>query len=425
MTSEVWLPVNMEGIRKNMYAVSSKGNLIGSRGRMKPFKGCVSLASPGKGKTKQILAHIIVCTMFHGEKPYPSYTVDHIDQKTKNNDISNLRWASKKLQRANQKRGVIQKGHRVIHRDLSGNIIKSYMSAKSAGKDIGIKYVNRQLNKGSVKTKNGTLEYDKLVPKKNSIIKDIPEWIFPNKKHKWKASSCGLILTKWGWTTGSYNEYYYVGNIGVHRLVAAAFLGKPDDPMKTHVNHKHGKDGKNNNIDNLEWVTPSENSLHSVETGLSDITRAIVKYSLQGTRLEEFSSIKKAKDSLGKKCGSISAACNGKLLQSGGFQWRYLDDNIEKLDDITARKKLMKRVIKYTLSGTRLEEYENVDDAIKSVKSVKKLHRRTIHSACNGNVKQKSAHGFQWRYKSQAPDGNLEPVNYKKRTNYKRRRITK
>lgn len=51
----------------------------------------------------------------------------------------------------------------------------------------------------------------------------------------------------------------------VHRLVAEAFLDKPSP--KHIVNHKDGNK-KNNRLDNLEWVTYSENTFHSFRTGL-------------------------------------------------------------------------------------------------------------------------------------------------------------
>lgn len=54
-------------------------------------------------------------------------------------------------------------------------------------------------------------------------------------------------------------------NVGVHRLVAQAFLPNPDN--KRTVNHKDGNK-QNNIISNLEWATHKEQLEHSFRKGL-------------------------------------------------------------------------------------------------------------------------------------------------------------
>jgi hypothetical protein len=75
---------------------------------------------------------------------------------------------------------------------------------------------------------------------------------------------------KLGYKTVSLHMNGYAKKYLVHRLVAEAFIPNPED--KPYVNHIDG-DKSNNEVSNLEWATPSENSKHSYRTHLREPIR--------------------------------------------------------------------------------------------------------------------------------------------------------
>ena len=60
----------------------------------------------------------------------------------------------------------------------------------------------------------------------------------------------------------------------VHRIVAVLFIQNPNN--KLFVNHKD-LNKKNNNVDNLEWVTASENSQHAQDNNKLGRMQIVVK----------------------------------------------------------------------------------------------------------------------------------------------------
>ena len=105
----------------------------------------------------------------------------------------------------------------------------------------------------------------------------------------------------------------------VHRLVAMHFLNNKDH--KREVNHIDGNKA-NNHIDNLEWVTTSENQLHSIYT-LNHARKQVVQVSKKGELIKTWESLTKAAKQLKISEGDISRCCNGKRITAGGYKWRF------------------------------------------------------------------------------------------------------
>ena len=120
----------------------------------------------------------------------------------------------------------------------------------------------------------------------------------------------------------------------VHRLVAKTFL--KDYNEKLQVNHKNGIKS-DNNVLNLEMVTPSENQLHSYRV-LKNIpsmknhfgenhVRAVKidQYDLKNNFIKTWNSIIDASKQLNIQPTCICNNCKGRRKSAGGYIWKYAD----------------------------------------------------------------------------------------------------
>ena len=131
--------------------------------------------------------------------------------------------------------------------------------------------------------------------------------------------------------SGKYRNYYRVGlgcgkpvkivNRSIHRLVASAFIPNPDN--KPQVNHING-DTFNNTVNNLEWVTESENTTHAYRVLNRNMGRFGPKKVIRIEDGKVFNNIAEATTACGlKSISNICGCLKGKRPTAGGYHWKY------------------------------------------------------------------------------------------------------
>lgn len=153
--------------------------------------------------------------------------------------------------------------------------------------------------------------------------------------YKYYVDESGKVFNRFGKQMSSCvagREYPYVefrhkvnGKIErkryyIHRLVAESFLPNPNN--LTQINHIDGVK-ENSHISNLEWVSPSENQMHSRyvlknQTGFTDTPVECIETK------KVYKSTREAWRDTAASYSHISECASGKRKTAGGYHWRYV-----------------------------------------------------------------------------------------------------
>jgi HNH endonuclease len=219
------------------------------------------------------LVHRLVLMTFKGP-PDDGETCDHIDRNKTNNDISNLRWASRELQANNSNIPTerINRLKRVVSTDSSGNTV-TYLGSREAATAIKPDNTTLQsaMSKISAAITTGkkawgyTLSRPVVIESENFTEIPAP---FIRDAMGYKISKTGIVQfpdrsLKTGWKDGS--GYLKVSierkSYSIHRLVAAAFLYMLDSQSAQHIDG----DKNNNNLDNIRIININRIVDHKTE----------------------------------------------------------------------------------------------------------------------------------------------------------------
>lgn len=179
----------------------------------------------------------------------------------------------------------------------------------------------------------------------------------------------------------------------VHRLVATAFI--PNIENKPYVNHLNGI-RSDNRVENLEWVTPSENTQHAVDTGLFKPTREkqVVQYSLNGDKIAIYRSISEAARRTNSSVEKIVSCCQFIRKTHNEYQWRYKEDEVDKLQSVELPKTKAKKVAQVNPKTNEvIAIYDSFCQAAEAVNGT----QSAITHVIKGDKGTKTHKGFGWK----------------------------
>ena len=349
--------VPIDGLNK--YYASTRGRLFTKNLRpicgIKTAEGYMATHLKCNGLDSSWRVHRIICTTFKPnteKKPF----VDHINHDRSDNNISNLRWATKEENAMNH----LPNGESIYAQE-NEKIRKHYTDLKK--NDEKFKAIENSKECGDINTEKYVISnYGRIMNKRSGLM------LSPNVRGEY--------------FTVNLSDTGYPKSVSIHRVVAEQFIG-PSPPGKYHINHRNGIK-YDNDYRNLTWVTLEQNNQHAHCQSLNMIDD-------NGNIVETFNSKGDASKHFGKSRDFFSSSKNQRAIKNGekieGFIFQNVDLK-EEMDD-EFRKHNHAHIEGYKVSEESSDgtsEYEEIINVVRILEIIKIMDEMgNLITVLNGN----------------------------------------
>lgn len=233
--------------------------------------------------------------------------------------------------------------------------------------------------------KKGTLSMRKYIHNgketQYSVIEDGA--IYNNDTKRWlkgQVSNSGYRSFYLSFEDGKKRMY-------AHRLVAETYI--PNIENKPEVNHKNGNKD-DNRVENLEWVTSSENKQHGISLGLITKRKPVYRFNRKKELVQTYESATKVAEVEGINESWLSEQLRREIKTlSHNSYWSYSSDSSFATKDCGG---ISKKVGMYTKDKELIAKFESRNDCARKMGYDKK----SIGECCNG--KKTSYNGYIFEY---------------------------
>ena len=406
-----------EVVQDNNYLISNLGRLKHKQRQSIIINGSIQLGYKRfRLNKKNYPAHHIVASAFI-PNPENKKTVNHKNKNRDDNRVCNLEWATMSEQNIHKSIGNktyknhnngkiierVNKDTNEVEEEYTTLMLAATWILKNINKldiilldiDDKLKSMSTGISRGIKRDHNKWYKHGYIWRFKeiseiieNEEWKEIPLEIIDGL-NGYQISSKGRFKNKDGKVKDKFNigcGYSEIkvkqkgSHLKIHHLVAKVFISNPLN--KPFVNHKDGNK-LNNNVNNLEWVTNSENVQHGYDTGLNmQGLSPIIQYDATGKNIiAEYKSINDAAKCLKIGQSNISACCRGKSLTAGGFHFKYKENKEihirDKKDNFTCGKK----VYQYDKNNHLIKVFNTISECASRFN----VNKKTIQSKLKGS----------------------------------------